>query len=303
MVAGEQTPEVVVGVDGSAEAVTALDWAAAEAERRAAPLRIVYATVAGAKGDRAAAQDDARVPTLQAMRAVPAEATERVAAAYSKVEVRTTVYSEDAATALLRAARAADLLVIGARRHGKHVPPFPEPLCSKLGAHVGCPLVVVCDSTPHGSPRVAVGLRDERDAAAVRFAADSAARRGGTVSVLHAWEPWTNSARMAPQVGSMHEIRDEQERLLQRTLETAEANASGAPVERCLVSGRAHTVLAEASRSADLLVLGVHRAHGRLGRRTGGTVHSLLVHSACPVALVPLSSQRRGASSQDALAR
>ncbi|MFF1370044.1 universal stress protein [Streptomyces virginiae] len=46
-------------------------------------------------------------------------------------------------------------------------------------------------------------------------------------------------------------------------------------------------VLVEASRHADLLVMGGRRSPGYLGRTLGRVTHSLLHHAYCPVELIP----------------
>jgi nucleotide-binding universal stress UspA family protein len=51
--------------------------------------------------------------------------------------------------------------------------------------------------------------------------------------------------------------------------------------------GTARRVLLDASADADLLVVGAHHRDGRFGLQLGRVAHSVLHHSACPVAVVP----------------
>ncbi len=57
-------------------------------------------------------------------------------------------------------------------------------------------------------------------------------------------------------------------------------------------------VLVEASRHADLLVMGGRRAPGALGitRSLGRAAHSLLHHAHCPVLLVPRTGSDFGST-------
>ncbi|KRD02797.1 universal stress protein [Streptomyces sp. Root264] len=58
-------------------------------------------------------------------------------------------------------------------------------------------------------------------------------------------------------------------------------------LHRRTVEGPARRVLLDASREADLLVVGARRAPGHLGIRLGRVAHTVLHHSACAVAVVP----------------
>lgn len=54
------------------------------------------------------------------------------------------------------------------------------------------------------------------------------------------------------------------------------------------------SVLVEASRHADLLVMGGRRSPGYFGPTLGRTAHSLLHHSHCPVELIPRHDEEQG---------
>jgi nucleotide-binding universal stress UspA family protein len=56
---------------------------------------------------------------------------------------------------------------------------------------------------------------------------------------------------------------------------------------RRTVEGPARKVLLDASHAADLLVVGAQRGHDRFAVQLGRVGHTVLHHSACPVAVVP----------------
>ena len=108
---------VVVGVDGSAESLAAVDWAAEQARLEDRPLTIVHvATI----GTLAAVHVDAR--TIAAVmqgegRDVLARAGAR-AARHRVPDVRTDLRLDDPLTVLLHASRVAHLLVVGSHGRG-----------------------------------------------------------------------------------------------------------------------------------------------------------------------------------------
>lgn len=72
------------------------------------------------------------------------------------------------------------------------------------------------------------------------------------------------------------------------TLETALQDAP-ADVEshRRTVESHTRTVLVDASRNADLLIIGARRRSGHHGLQLGRVTHGVLHHPACPVVIVP----------------
>jgi nucleotide-binding universal stress UspA family protein len=162
---------IVVGVDASPGAKTALAWAAEEAGLRQAVLQVVYAyhsqeltapyyfpsqhalpaTVVGAAGasqqemtaalqDRAEFEEAFRGRAEQLLEALLGELEETV----SRLEVQPTVVAErHPAEALVELSADADLLVVGSRGRGG----FTELLLGSVShaavLHAVCPVVVV----------------------------------------------------------------------------------------------------------------------------------------------------------------
>lgn len=139
---------IVVGVDGSPGARTALEWAAAEARLRGSRLRAVQAWHLPA----AAYGSGGFVPPVginweddleQAARAGLAKALDDAGGLLDGIEVERHVDEGSAAAVLSEAAADADLLVVGSRGLGG----FKELLLGSVGhqcaQHAPCPVVIV----------------------------------------------------------------------------------------------------------------------------------------------------------------
>jgi nucleotide-binding universal stress UspA family protein len=144
---------VVVGVDGSAGARTALEFALAEAARRDADLDVVSVVPVPEYWPVGIgmASSTVSVPTEeQLVDAVRADVEELVAevvgeggAAGAKVPVRVRVVPGQPAAMLIEQAREADLLVVGHRGRGG----FTSAVLGSVGLHsvlhATCPVTVV----------------------------------------------------------------------------------------------------------------------------------------------------------------
>jgi nucleotide-binding universal stress UspA family protein len=133
--------------------------------------------------------------------------------------------------------------------------------------------------------RIVVGVDgSEGGSRALGWAVAEAARRGGTVQAVTAWQ-WTQ-----PDLGV--EIRAEHEKMAREALEAAVATARR-PYPEVTVSaeaapGPAAEVLTRAATDADLLVLGSH-GHSRLFHAVLGSVAEACIHHAvCPVVVIPV---------------
>ncbi|MFM7063505.1 MAG: universal stress protein [Actinomycetes bacterium] len=136
---------IVVGVDGSENSLDALRWAADEARRRDALLRVVavfnapimstgYEVVAPDPSDLAAASNtmlDAAVDTV------------RQDGGLEGVHVATEVVEGHAGERLIELSHDADLVVVGARGHGGFLGMVLGSVTGHVVNHAACPVVVV----------------------------------------------------------------------------------------------------------------------------------------------------------------
>jgi nucleotide-binding universal stress UspA family protein len=141
---------IVVGVDASAGALAALDWACEEAARRGATVQVVTAYAGcGESADQLTAME----PWAQAARHDAEETLDRALEARRAevdggVAIETTVVDGDAAHALLRLAEGADLLVVGSPGHGVFAGLLLGSVSHACVQHAPCPVVVVPAAPP-----------------------------------------------------------------------------------------------------------------------------------------------------------
>ncbi len=282
MASGSPDGEVVVGIDGSSESGIALEWAAAEADRRDLPLRILHCVEAGERpghSERLLAQE---------ARSLLDEAHERMTGEYPRLKVAGTLSHDSPVEAVLSAARTAGLVVLGTRGRGGFKALLLGSVSLRVAAHTPCPLVVVRGERAARPLRTVVaGVRDEKDAPAIRFAASAAARARAVLTALHAWGPLDSVGRVAPQVETVNAIRAEHGRILARAVGSADLGLPEPQLTEELAAGRTAAALVEASQEAELLVVGTHHPARPLGLLLAPAVHAVLHHANCPVAIVP----------------
>ena len=147
--------EVVVGVDGSESALGAVRWAAQEAVRRRAPLRIVHAAnYLGRPGVGGAPPAE-----LPRARRITAHAYTVARHAAPGVRACTEVVPGDPATALLRVGATGQLIVVGISTTGAADELILAPVAQRVAARAAQPVVVVPrrrNPEPTGRPVVAV---------------------------------------------------------------------------------------------------------------------------------------------------
>jgi nucleotide-binding universal stress UspA family protein len=270
---------VVVGVDGSEGALRAVEWAALEAERRKAPLRIVSVPAMpprmhpGKEGPQTVGNELLEFST-QALDASVARAGEVAPGLVTE----TGLLSGPPAEAIADSGSDALLLVVGASGMGAFAAMVLGSLSRYVADHATCPVVVVrrdTDASAAGG-EIVVGIRDAREAnEAVAFAFEEAALRGAALAAVHAWH------------GSGAE--QEAARILEDTLSEWRDKYPAVAARPEIVHGHPGQVLADYSARASLMVIGRHGAPGT-GHAIGSAPHTLLSHARGPVAIVPCES-------------
>jgi nucleotide-binding universal stress UspA family protein len=176
---------VVVGVDGGDCALAAVRWAAEEAGRRGAPLRIVHA--APYIGRRL--EPGAVSPELHRARRITAQAYTRARHAAAGVRATTEVVPGQPGRVLVDEAATAQLVVLGIATTGAVDELVVAPVAQRVAARSRTPVVVVPrprGAVPAERPVAAIlGLGDpDDDEPVVRWAADHARRTGTSLTVL-----------------------------------------------------------------------------------------------------------------------
>lgn len=281
---------VVVGVDGSAYAQAAADWAAGEAMRRDVALRMLAVVDFGTGSSpfgvavpTSSAWDD-RID--EALRLLSAAET-RVTSAYPDLKVERDVMVGDPVPVLEAAGRDAAVLVVGSRGRGGIAGLNLGSVSFHLAAGAHCPLVVVPQghaAAAHPGPTV-IGANMHECLRVLRFGLEHAERAGGGLRVVHVWNPYPgHSATFVSDTDILARHAAEQ---LSDWLEAADAERFGPRPEIRVLRGHPAEVLIGQPADAGLIVVGAHRGWLPLTGSAGPVLHELLKHSRCPVAVVP----------------
>ncbi|WP_422749896.1 universal stress protein [Micromonospora sp. WMMD1219] len=281
--------EILVGYDGSSDAAVALNWALDEAGRSGRPVRLAYVfewlTVTGWIGPGVAPG----VWPDEAARQQVEELVRKAAADAAADRPGLTVHGEvfDGPPALVLQERSADagMLVLGSRGHGGFGGLLAGSTAVSVTAHAHCPVVVVRDGQAATSGPVVVGSDGSESALrALGFAVERAAQRDVPLRVLRAWEP--PGDRWVPPDFDPEQVAASERAAAEAELAPWRESFPDVPVEIEAVPGSASALLVEASRSAQLVVVGSRGRGGLRGMLLGSVSQQLIQHSHCPVAVV-----------------
>lgn len=282
---GERT--VLVGVDGSAEALDAVVWAAREAERRHYRLSLVSAYVMPVAE---AAFDWPPEAIREEAQGVVRTARERALETAPGLEVVDSVIVDSPVSALLRQARDAAMVVVGLRGRGGFPGLRIGSVAYRVAAHAPVPTVVVTGTVPKEDTEVVVGVGGTRRSDHVLAEAFESATLGGKrVRAVRAWsEPILPSAGMRPLLYEPEAVEAAQARELEEELRPWEERYPDVAVVRDVVEAPAVVALTEAGRTARLVVVGAHSSRGITRLALGRVAHGLLHNATRPVMVVPV---------------
>lgn len=294
---------IVAGTDGSEPSLHAIDWAAAEAARRRAPLQVVHVAdpwLFDATDDPVVARVRERLlrEGQSVVEAGAARARERV----HGLAVTAELAGGQPARVLTERARDALMLVTGSRGAGGVAGLLLGSVAMQVAGHASSPVVIVREPEPsepqeppepseHGE--IVVGVDGSPAGAdAVGFAFAEASVRGARLRALLAWTHpvSTGPGDMLPLVYDPEVLAADERRLLAESLAGWRTRYPDVDVVAEAVRGRPAPVLAEASRRADLLVVGSRGRGGFTGLLLGSVGHAMLHRAHSPVAIVPRRS-------------
>ncbi|MER8199766.1 universal stress protein [Streptomyces microflavus] len=290
---------VIVGIDGSPEALAAAGWAAREAQRHDVALRLVHAWTRSPHPSAAPPS-----PTSQHhwARRILREAHDHLGALYPHLPIEEYAVEGTAPSVLLEASADGAHLVIGSRSLGGSTGYLAGSVTLHLTTRSPTPVVLVrageqaedahhlnaegrsTTNTPYRDIVLGVDLAHPCDEA-VAFAFEAARSRGAPLRILHGYRPLPvtatgTGATVASAVPAEYEtaldalVRPWREKYPE-TVMTATARP-----------GRAQSLLLHAASEAGLLVLGrLNRL--RPGPYTGPVIQAALHHARCPIAVVP----------------
>jgi nucleotide-binding universal stress UspA family protein len=288
---------IVVGLDASSDAVSALAWAALEARARDATLVAVHAywvPPAYVRDDRSVASID---PELhQQAEDVLDRVLREAGPVLGGLRVERRLRPGRSAPALIREAAAADLLVVGRRGAGGFEGLLLGATAEHCARHAASPVVVVSAAPRPPQGLVVVGVDGSASARrAVAWAVDHATRRGAEVELVAVYEPYDAPGPFGGEFmrlaspASEQRFRRRAEQVAADAVTDAVADAA-APADVEVVStvraGHPAEVLIERSEGADLVVVGSRGRGGFSGLLLGSVSRQLLHQATGPIAIV-----------------
>jgi nucleotide-binding universal stress UspA family protein len=305
-VQGSATGVVVAGIDGSQAARAAAQWAAHDAERRGATLRLVHAVVATPTGGYLE-PSLVRPQATEQLRSWANELLQTTAdslrAEHPDLHIETAQHDGAPIKVLLDQSRSGPIAtVVGADGEGRLSGAFFGSVAARLAAHGhGCVVVARPKSVnpesvnPAEHPGViAVGVDgSSHSQAAIGFAYEEAALRGATLLAIHTWndKPLNHALGSYPLQINSTSIDDQEHRLLETELAGWEQKYPDVPVRMRVLRGRpAPNLLRYATSSGrqptQLLVVGSRGRGGFTGLLLGSTSQAVMTHAGCSVAIV-----------------
>jgi nucleotide-binding universal stress UspA family protein len=195
---------------------------------------------------------------------------------------------------LADASREAPLLVVGGRGSGGFTGLLLGSMALRVLGMAECPVMVVRGGEASDTGRIIVGVdlfSEQKSAGAVEFAFAEAHLRHAELSALNVWEDPSRTlgtyARLSHD--SFVAFEELQRADLAATMQPFQQKHPDVTVaSQQAVPGTLSQMLVDATRLADVLVIGGDARDGkRPGMRIGALAHIVLHHAHCPVIVVP----------------
>lgn len=283
--------DIVIGMDTSAGAAAALQWAVREAEARAWAVTAVLAwDLLDQPHAPADERFDPRYTEADARDALDA-AIDAAVGTEAGLKIERRVVCDLPARALVAAAEGARLLVVGARGLGGFKRLLLGSVSEQCLHHAPCPVAIVHAERPErpaDHERIVVGVDGSDDGQrALRWAVDEAGARGCALEVVHAWQPpFLAGYPLDPLATDAEAFEAPARRVMERALDDADVASLARPVERTLRPARPASALLDAAEDADLVVVGSRGIGGFRGLLVGSVSLQVARHSPCPVVVV-----------------
>jgi nucleotide-binding universal stress UspA family protein len=290
MSATPTTAPVVLATDGTLTSDGALHYAVGQAVARGGDLRILHVMPMAVP-----------VPPLRPIepedlephaRSVLAQAASQARNLAPDLSVSTMLAHGGRVRAIVDGSTDAQLVVVGRETSHGLQRLLTGATTAGVASNANCPVVVVPGdwrprSDAEGGGNLVVGIRRPDDATHLLAAAyEQAVMLDATISVVHAWELPDSYLDLLETRSHADEWQARGAQLLDDALGDWRDQHPSVSIETRVVHGHAATVLVDAAKAADLLV--VRRAHEhRPLDHLGATVRAVLLASPAPVEVVP----------------
>jgi nucleotide-binding universal stress UspA family protein len=296
---------VLIGVDGTEAADRAVRYGVQEAQREHRSIRLVHVVheavplnpmlplfgsdTLRAVGTRILADAEARVRQL----------------ADEPVHVEQVLARGPRASAILVHAQDAAVVVLGTRPSTmEHI--WTGSTTTGVAARAHCPVISVPEewlTAPVHRRVVAAVDGSPASADVLRAAFAEAHDRGAQLVVVHAWRPSGQyDVAIGARVGAEAWER-QTEPAVWALVAGWRADFPDVAVEVCLKYQNVAVALAEASRQADLLVMGRRGERAPFGLSLGSRARTMIRVGACPVEIVPVPQAEHGEIPKQAAGR
>jgi nucleotide-binding universal stress UspA family protein len=284
------TPRILVGVDGSDDAMRAVMYALGTAERTGYDIWLVHAVDDGVLTSGWGVVYD---PTILSSVGEEALAVAKLFLSdngFPAERVRSEVLMGHPTAVLADLSESAELCVVGRRAAGGLDRMFIGSTSLSLGGSAHCPVVVIsAASTPgrtgaHKRIAVAVTVPDKAKHQ-VEWALQEARARGSALVVAHVVAPAPTGLFAAFKSAPTPESTATARAALGTMLDELRKEYPDVEIEGEILEGMPIEQLVDQTGTIDLLVLGIH-PHPVTGMSFGGPLRGILAHALCPVCLV-----------------
>ena len=275
---------VIVGVDGSAASDAAVVWGAHDAALRGVPLTLMHVT-------SPVAPTWAQAPLLERLQgwqqqegrntlANACKIAEDTGIHVARIEINAELLISATVPTLIDRSRDADVIAVGTDGRGAIDRGLLGSVSSGLVRHAHCPVAVIREQPALPQPSqgpVLVGIDGSPSSTlAIKTAFEEASYRRADLVALHTW-----SDRELIELPGIDwsEVEAEEQRLTSEVLAGWQERYPDVIVTTQLVCDRPARALVDASRSAQLVVVG-SRGRNLLSRTILGSVSNAVVQSA-----------------------
>lgn len=287
------TNSVVVGLDGSAHARTAADWAADRAAERGWELVLmaVHGTVAA---ERRAAPVVWNWPGPEERRQqvdiILDEAAAELAVRHPELVIEKLVVTGDPVRALVQASSDAALVAIGTRRLGGIVGRVLGSVADAAVARAEGPIAVIPPEYEPGDGPIVLGFDLAlAPMAAARFAFDAARASGRPLAIATVEDPARPLELIAAPPDDATELPGvaEHEAEVEETLEVLRKEYPDVALTIAMIPGATVASLLKFGADADLLVVGTRGRSELVGLLFGSVSRAVLRRAEGPAVVVP----------------